>query len=190
MFWTALPRKRPSSETSSTSSSVKASGSTRTSETIPTVRAPTTSGAARRERSPSSLNSVLLGVFPVGHVLSVDRLARSQNVVEQRARDRAAGARREDRLRAGARCRDHARGSLLGEHDRRAVERDEAAKLPDEGREGLLDLERRAERAGAAVGSVEQVDPAAELVTKALRLRGPALARRPSRGRACSRASR
>ena len=77
-----------------------------------------------------------------------------------------------------ARSGDHPRGAVVGEHDRRPVERDEAAQLADERGERLLDLERRAERAGAAIRGVEQIDPAAELVTEPFRLRSARSARR------------
>ena len=175
MFWTALPRNRPSSETSSTSSSLKASGSTRTSESIPTVRAPTTSGAARRQRSPSSLNSSSSAYLrsAMSRRYTVWPVLRTSSSSEPATGRREPGGKTVSAPGAGS--RDHPGGSLVREHDCRAVERDEAAQLPDEGREGLLDLEGRAERAGAAIRSVEQVDPAAELVTEALGFRGAPL---------------
>ena len=44
------------------------------------------------------------------------------------------------------------------------------AQLPDEGAERLVHLERRAERAGAAVRSVEEIRATSELVAEILRL--------------------
>ena len=93
-----------------------------------------------------------------------------EHAVEHRAAQWACGARREDLVRSAA-CRRHRAGGLtLDEDDRRSLERDEAAYLADEGAERLLDLERRSERAGAAVRRLEEVDAAAERIAQAFGL--------------------
>src|SRR5437667_428481 len=83
--------------------------------------------------------------------------------------ERPETAGRED-LRAAPRGGDHVREAVFGEHDRHPVERDQSAELPDEDGEGRLELERRAEGAGAAIGGLEQVDAPSELVAQPLRL--------------------
>ena len=139
------------------------------------LRPPSSRGAASRQRRPSETNTASSGVLLVVHVGPVDDLAVLDHVAQEGARDRAAAARREGRLRSGAGGCDHARNPVVGEHDRRSVERDEPAELPDERGESLLDLERRAERAGAAVRGVEEVDPPAKLVAELLGLLGAGL---------------
>src|SRR5437763_150972 len=63
--------------------------------------------------------------------------------------------------------------TVLGEHDRHAVEGHETAQLADEGAERLVHLERRAERACAAVRGVDQVGAPRELIAQAHRLLRP-----------------
>jgi hypothetical protein len=121
---------------------------------------------------PELEEGLLLGMSGVCHVAPVDGLAGAEHLFEHGARHCALEAGREDVLRADSRRCDHARRRLVGEHDRRPVERHEPAKLADEGPEGLLEVERRAERAGAAVGRVEQIGPPPELVPKLLRFDG------------------
>src|SRR3954467_15052118 len=87
---------------------------------------------------------------------------RSPPAVSPAAREVAAG-----RL-AGR--RDDARRALLGEYDRDPVERDQPSQLSDERAERLVEVERRAERACAAVGGVEQVGAPPELVPQRLGL--------------------
>ena len=94
---------------------------------------------------------------------------------EDRSRHRDRRARLQVVLGADARGRHHARASSFGEQDRRAVERQQASQLPHELGKGPVEVERRAERAGGSAGRFEQIDPAAELVAKALRLGGPLL---------------
>ena len=103
----------------------------------------------------------------------VDGLAGAQHLLEHRAGDGALRCRAGRPPAAPTPCRrDHARRGVVGEHDRGPVERDEPAQLADEGAERLLEVERRAERAGAAVGGVEQVGAPAELVAERLGLGG------------------
>ena len=91
-----------------------------------------------------------------------DELGRRVDVLE--AANRSGRPRREDVGRAEPRRRDRARDIALDEHDRGAVERDEAADLADEGAECVLQLERGAERTRGAIRGLEHVDPASELV--------------------------
>ena len=105
----------------------------------------------------------------------VDGLVRREHVLEQRAGERRRRARREGVVRAGAGGGHHARRAVLGEDDRDAVEREQAAQLADERAERLGELERRAQRARAAVDRVEEVGAPAELVAEGLRLRRPRL---------------
>src|SRR2546423_11771541 len=72
------------------------------------------------------------------------------------------------------RCHD-ARATVLGKDDRHPLEGEEAAQLADERREGLVELEGRAERTGAPVRGLEDVDPPPERVAQPLRLRRPLL---------------
>ena len=69
-----------------------------------------------------------------------------------------------------ARRGDDARLIPFYQHERNARERDEPAQLADERAERLVEVERRAERAGAAVRGVEQIRAPAELVAQRLRL--------------------
>ena len=78
-------------------------------------------------------------------------------------------------LGTDARGRHHACAASLGEQDRGAVERQQAPQLAHEGGKRPLEVERRAECARCAIGRLEQVDSAAELVAEALRFRGPFL---------------
>src|SRR5207247_9050230 len=70
-------------------------------------------------------------IAQVLHVLAVDRLP-FEHRVEYRAGRSTRGPRSKDRLRAEACGRDHAGLPLLDEHDREALEVDQAAHLADE----------------------------------------------------------
>ena len=184
MFWTALATRRPSRPASSMSSALKESGSLRTSESIPIARAPWSSGVASRQRRPSARNSSSSGIVGAAHVAPVDGLVRAQQLLEQRPVDRPARAGRQHLVRAGAGDGHHLRDAVLAQHDRDPVEGQQPAHLADEGVEGLVELERGAERAGAAVGGLERVRAAAELVAQPLgigraRLGDPGLAEQP-----------
>ena len=67
------------------------------------------------------------------------------------------------------------RGVAFDEDDRRPLEGHEAAQLADERAERLVELERGAESARAAVRRLEDVDAVAELVAQPLRLCGARL---------------
>ena len=121
--------------------------------------------AAQAERD----EQTVLRELRVGEVVAHDRMA-GEHALQHGALERADAAGREQLVRAAAGGGDRRRRVVLDEHDRRAVERNEAAQLDDERAERLLDLQRRAERAGAAVRRLERVDVAAELVAKRLGL--------------------
>ena len=90
-------------------------------------------------------------------VAPVDRLVRAQQLLQQRSVDRAAPSRAASTSSAPAPAAAITWAlRLLAEHDRDPVEREQAAHLADERVEGLLELERRAERPGAAVGGLER----------------------------------
>src|SRR4029450_825469 len=105
------------------------------------------------------------GVLPVGDVAPYDDLA-VEHAFEQRALDRVAVAGREHVTGAAARGRHRGRGVALHQDDRRPLEGNEATQLADERAERLVELERRAERARAAVRSLEDVDAVTELVAQ------------------------
>ena len=94
-----------------------------------------------------------------------------RHVVKQRAGHGPPRARRKDRFDRGAGRRDHPRRAVVGQDDRRPVERDHAPQLANERGERLLDLERRPERPCAAIRGVEEIDPPAELVAEPFRFR-------------------
>ena len=141
----------------------------------PIERVPSCSGASTRARTPSASSPASSGYRVLGDVLAVDRPPVLDHGLEDLARHRDRRARLQIVLGADARGRHHAGAASLGEQDRRAVERQQAAQLAHERGKRPLEVERRAERARCAVGRLEQVDPAAELVAQALRLRGPLL---------------
>ena len=125
---------------------------------------------------PSATQPRLLGVVRSAHVAPDHRLAALDDLGEQvalEAEHACPGGITSSACAPGG--RDHARHALLGEHDRHAVERHEPAQLADERAERLVEIERRVERPGATVGSVEQVGAAAELVAQRLGLLGAAL---------------
>ena len=143
----------------------------------------------RREhaRSHAELEQArLLGVAPVGDVLPVDGPVLVDHRLEDRAGDRDRGAGAEELLLGDPGGRHHDGAASLDEEDRGTVEGQEAAQLLDEGREGHVEVERGAERAGGAARRLLHVDPPAELVAEPLRF-GGALARRRAPGRAPSR---
>ena len=118
---------------------------------------------------------MLFGVGGVLHVAPVDGLRACQNFLEHRARNGSARPDREDGVGAGARRRHHACSAVVGENDRRAVEAEESAQLPNERCEGLVEVERRPERPRAPVGGVEDVHAPAQLVAEALGFAGALL---------------
>jgi len=87
-----------------------------------------------------------LRVAGVVHVFSVRRLAASQDIGEQCVPDRPARAARQDDVRSESRDGHHLGRPRLLENDRHPVERDEAAQLPNEGFERLVEVERRTKR--------------------------------------------
>ena len=95
--------------------------------------------------------------------------------LETRARDRDRGAGSEELLVRDPGGRHHETAAPLDEQDRRAVERQQAAQLLDEGRERHVEVERGAERAGGAARGLAEVDASAELVAEPLGLRGTLL---------------
>ena len=118
----------------------------------------------------------LLGVFGAR---SRSRLTivwpRGDDVGEQAALERQHRSGRHHLVGERAGGRDHASRAFVGEHDRHALERHERAQLADERARGLVEVERRAERPRTAVGCVEQVGAAAQLVAQRLGLLDPAL---------------
>src|ERR687887_313777 len=95
--------------------------SSATSSTSSAVNVP----ASRRESA----------IIPIGDLARADAL-------EHRAAQGADASRREHRPRSGAGRGDRPGVLALNEHDRGAVEREEALHLADERAERLLDLER------------------------------------------------
>ncbi len=102
-----------------------------------------------------------------------------EDAFEQRAFDRVTVPGREDVARAAAGSGHRRRGVAFHEDDRRPLEGNEAAQLANERAERLVELERRAEGARAAVRRLEDVDAMTELVTQAFRLGGPRLGAAP-----------
>ena len=141
----------------------------------PIERVPSCSGASTRARTPSASSPASSGYRSDGDVLAVDRPPLLDHRLEDLARHRDRGPRLQIVLGADAGGRHHAGAARLGEQDRGAVERQQAAQLARERGERTLEVERGAERARCAAGRLEQVDPAAELVAQALRFRGPLL---------------
>ena len=174
MFCTAVATRRPSSETSSTSSvaegvalgRARARASRSCARRAAAARRARCAGRARASaRPPESRRpsrSRRTTILPVEHALE-------HRAVES-GRCCPAGRPRLAPRPAVAIVR---RGVAFDEDDRRALERDEPAQLADEGAERLVELERRAERARAPVRRLEHVDAVPELVAQPLGLRGP-----------------
>ena len=142
------------------------------------MRAPSRSGVTSSLRSPSARRLLVRGVLPVAEVAPYDDLA-VEHALEQGALDRVAVAGREHFARAAAGGGHRGRGVALHEDDRRPLEGNEAAQLPDERAECLVELERRAEGARAAVRRLEDVDAVTELVAQPFRLGGAQLGAAP-----------
>ena len=114
------------------------------------------------------------GRVPLLEVAAHDHLS-LEHALEQRALDRVAVPGREDLVRTAAGGRHRRRGVALDEDDRRPLEGKETAQLADERAERLVELERRAEGARAAVRGLEDVDAVAQLVAQPFRLGGARL---------------
>ena len=164
MFCTAVATSRPRRETSSTSSSLNASGTVARQ-----AQHPDRASAEQQRRHELAAQAECEELFvggrvPLGEVAPHDDLA-VEHAFEQRALDRVAVPGREDVAGAAAGRRHRGRGVAFDEDDRRPLEGNEAAQLADEGSERLVELERRAESTRAAVRRLEDVDAMPELVT-------------------------
>jgi len=107
----------------------------------------------------------LLRIALVRNVLAVDGLT-AEHLLEQRALDGPVRPRREDVVRGAPGRGHHLRAARVGEHDRHPLERNQPAELANERVEGLVQLERRAQRPGAAARRLEQVDAASKPVAQ------------------------
>ena len=112
---------------------------------------------------------LLLRMLRLGEVAPVHGPA-ARHDVEDRAGQRSRRAWWKYVVDTRARRRQHLETLALDQHDRDAVERHERAHLADERLESVLEYERRAECARAAVRRLEHVDAAAERVAQFLSL--------------------
>ncbi len=182
MFCTAVPTSRPRTSTSSISSSPKRvplGSRRRTAQHAgragPDQQRRDDAGSAAR----AATSCVLFGVkAPLRHVAPVDAVP---GIRDHLLHERALA--RQRRSRAGSHCStpktaggDHPsspRRPPRGRSPRGRTGRGRAAR--GEGAKRLVELERRAERARAAVRGLEQVDAATELVPQTLGLPRPRL---------------
>jgi len=178
MFCTAVATSLPRRATSSTSSSLKASGRSRERLTHPDrARAEQERRhelAAEAERE----ELVVLRELTLGQVASHDEPP-VEHASQHRALDRTDAAGWENLTRPEAGGGHRGRRVAFHEDDRRPLERHEPAELADERAERLVELERGAEGPGASVRRLEHVDAVTELVAQPFRLGRPRLGTAP-----------
>ena len=171
MFCTALATSRPSSVTAARPRrGEKRSARARPSESIPIGRAPTQQRRRTRARRPSAKKSPPPRSARIGMSCALRRCSPVATTSASSARRRAS-SRRVDLVVASTpavaiSARDPSSSRTIATRSNGTSPRSSRMNAPN----ASVELERRAERAGAPVGGVEQVDAAAELVAQRLGL--------------------
>ncbi len=164
MFCTAVAARRPISETSSTSSGVKASARAAAEGDETERRRADEQRRGEARAHPELEQLVLFRMETIGQIRAVDRPPAADRL-EDRSRHGPGAARRKDVADALARHGEDLEPLALHQDDGDPVERNDSPHLADERVERLLEPERRGERASAAVGRLEDVHAPPEGVT-------------------------